>query len=268
MPLFHLVILALVQGITEFLPISSSAHLILVPVIAGWPDQGLLMDVAVHVGTLGAVVVYFWRDVWAMLVGLAHLARGRMDEDARLVAYVIVGTLPVIAGGLVLDHFIPDGIRSIRVIGWTTFGFGIVLYAADRLGPTARRLVDLRLPATLIIGLAQVLALIPGTSRSGITMTAARFLGFARTDAARFSLLLAMPAILGAGTLKGLELSQSGNAALTSAALIATALAFVSALIAIAVMMAWLRRATFAPFVVYRLVLGAALLALSYGVLG
>ena len=151
------------------------------------------------------------------------------------------------------------------VIAWATLGFGIVLFVTDRIGLTLRRLEHLTFADAVIIGLSQVLALIPGTSRSGITMSAARILGMERSDAARFSLLLSVPAIMGAGVVEGMELYQSQDADLTAAALIATLLAFFSALIAIAVMLAWLRRATFTPFVIYRMLLGGALLYLVYG---
>ena len=266
MPLLNLVVLALVQGITEFLPISSSGHLILVPVLLGWPDQGLILDVAVHVGTLGAVIFYLRRDVAAMIVGAFRLVTGRWDEGARLAAMVIIGTVPVVAAGFALNHYQPQGIRGIEIIAWTTLGFGILLYVADKVGMTVRRLEHVHVPDAVIIGLAQVLALIPGTSRSGITMTAARMLGFERTDAARFSMLLSIPAIAGAGLLKGKELYESGNVALTADAGLAAGLAFVSALVAISAMMAWLRRASFTPFVAYRILLGLFLLAVAYGV--
>ena len=265
MEFIHIVVLALVQGITEFLPISSSGHLVLVPYVTGWPDQGLLLDVAVHVGTLGAVVIYFWRDVLAMLRGAVQVLRGRIDADARLLLLVVVATIPVIVTGLILKALMPDGIRSIAVIGWTTLIFGVLLWVADRFGGTLKRLSELRIGPALLIGLAQCLALIPGTSRSGITMTAARALGFERTEAARFALLLSMPAIAGAGLVQGLELYDAGDAALTGDALLAAGLAFASALVAIALMMAWLRRATFTPFAVYRVILGGVLLALAYG---
>lgn len=261
-------ILAIVQGVTEFLPISSSGHLILVPIVFGWPDQGLLMDVAVHVGTLGAVMLYFWRDVAAMAMGLIHLARGRWSPGAKLAVLVIVGTLPVIVAGFALNHFYPQGIRSMEVIGWATLGFGLLLYAADRMGATGHRLETMGLGQAVMIGVSQISALIPGTSRSGITMTAARMLGFDRSDAARFSLLLSMPTILGAGLLKGKELYETGNAQLTSDAYTAAGLALVSALVAIWAMMRWLRRSTFTPFVIYRVILGILLLVFAYGING
>ena len=231
----------------------------------GWPDQGLVLDVAVHVGTLGAVMAYFWRDLWSMVAGLGRLTRGREDAGARLAGLVIVATIPVIAAGFVVNAYMYDDLRSLTVIAWTMLGFGIVLYVTDRLGMTVRRIEHTTLGDAVVIGLAQVLALVPGTSRAGITMSAARMLGLERTDAARFSMLLSIPAILGAGALKSWELYEAGDADLTADALIAAGLAFIAAWFAISLMMAWLRRATLTPFVVYRIVLGAFLLALAYG---
>jgi undecaprenyl-diphosphatase len=264
-PLLHLAILALVQGITEFLPISSSGHLVLVPVFLEIPDQGLILDVAVHVGTLAAVVLYLWRDLWNMLTGISRTLRGRSDPGAKMAAYLIAATLPVIAAGYALNHYYPDGIRSVEVIGWATLGFGLVLMISDQIGMTLRRIEHLHIGDALFIGFAQVLALIPGTSRSGICMTAARILGMERSDAARFAMLLSIPVIVGAGSLKGFELWQQGNAALSSDALVAAGMSFVAALITIALLMAWLRRATFTPFAIYRVILGAGLIGYSYG---
>ena len=274
MPLLHIVILALVQGITEFLPISSQAHLLLTDralvasgIIAAVPSPAtqLTLSIAVHVGTLGAVMLYFWRDLWAMALGIGRSLRGRHDPGTRLFAYVVVATVPVIAAGYAMHTYGPWGIRGLVVIAWAMLGFGIVLYIADRLGMTVRRVEHIGYGDALIVGLAQVLALIPGTSRAGITMAAARMLGFERPDAARFSLLLAMPAIAGAGVLEGWQLYRSGAVQLGLDAGLAAGLAFVAAWIAIALMMAWLRRASFTPFAVYRVILGAVLLAFAYG---
>jgi undecaprenyl-diphosphatase len=261
----HLVVLALVQGITEFLPISSSGHLILVPVLTGWPDQGLVLDVAVHVGTLGAVLLYFRRDLWQMLAGVALLIAGRRNPGARLALLLVAATVPVVVAGAGLKYVGSEGLRNVTVIGWTTLGFGIVLFAADRWCLTLRRIEHMPMASALAIGLAQVLALVPGTSRSGITMTAARALGYERQAAARFSMLLSIPVIIAAGTLEGLELYAAGDAVLTASVAIAVALAFVSALAAIAFLMKWLRRASFTPFVIYRVGLGSYLLWLAYG---
>lgn len=266
LPLLHIVVLALVQGITEFLPISSSGHLVLVPWIAGWPDQGVTMDVAVHVGTLGAVMAYLWRDIASILKGLWALLKGKgMDDGARLGFFLVLGTLPVIGAGYWMHKNMPDGIRSIEIIGWATLGFGVFLWLVDRFGLTLRRMEHLKLFDVIIIGVSQCIALIPGTSRSGITMAAGRMLGMERPDCARFSMLLSIPTIIGAGVLKGFDLYKSGDDVQISTALTGAAFSFVAAFIAIALMMAWLRRASFTPFVIYRVALGGFLLAFAYG---
>jgi undecaprenyl-diphosphatase len=263
-PLFHIVVLAVVQGLTEFLPISSSGHLVLVPIVTGWDDQGLAIDVAVHVGSLAAVVLYFRRDIAAIASGLLRLALGQRTPAAALAGHILLATLPIIGIGAWVHAFAGDALRTVPVIGWTTLGFGLVLWLADRFGMTMRRLEHLTIAHAAFVGLAQVLALIPGTSRSGITMTAARLLGYERSEAARFSMLLSIPTIVAAGMLTSQDLYRAPSLALGIDALIAGVLAFVAALAAIAGMMRWLRHATFAPFVLYRVVLGIGLLAWFY----
>lgn len=264
--LLNIIVLAVVQGFTEFLPISSSAHLILVPQVFGWPDQGVLLDVAVHVGTLLAVIIYFRRDVQAIVSGFLGMVVGRRDGNVKLALLLAIGTLPVILVGFLLNSHMEE-LRDIRLLGWTTLVFGIILYLADRFGSISRHLAHMHNADAVMIGLAQVLALVPGTSRSGITMTVARALGVGREDAARFSLLLSIPTIIAAGVLEGFVLYQQGNAAMTGAAVTGVALSFITALAAIALMMAWLRRATFGLFVVYRVILGVILLAFGYGLI-
>jgi len=261
----HIILLAVVQGITEFLPISSSGHLILAPALTGSPDQGLLVDVAVHVGTLAAVLMYFWRDVFAMLGGFVRLFTGRINAGARLAIHIVLATIPVVAVGFYLKvSGIEEQLRSVEIIAWTTLGFGILLWIADKVGMTINRLEHMRWGGALFIGLAQVLALIPGTSRSGITMTAARFMGYERSDAAQFSMLMSIPVILGAGLLAGIDLQQAGNIALNEDILLAAGLSFLTALIAIAVLMNWLKRSSFTPFAIYRVLLGGGLLVWIY----
>jgi len=269
LPLLHVFILAVVQGLTEFLPVSSSGHLVLAWEYfdrAGWqvPEQTqgdrLIIDVAVHVGTLLAVCLYFRRDIAQIGLGLARLPTGQMNPGARLAIHVILGSIPIVVVGFLFKDTITETLRDVRIVAWATIGFAVLLLIADRTGLTVRRVEHLGATGAVFIGLAQVLAFIPGTSRSGITMTAARFLGFERPEAARFSLLLSIPAILGAGTLTGLDLYESGNIRLGFDAIAAAALSFLVAFLSIALMIRWLRRAGFTPFVFYRIFLGAALL--------
>lgn len=267
MSLTQIIVLAVVQGLTEFLPISSSGHLALVPMLTHWPDQGLAMDVAVHVGTMFAVIIYFWRDLWAMTVGLFRFVRGKRDPAARLAIQVIVATIPVLAAAWAFDKYVGDAVRVMAVIGWTTLGYGILLFVADRTCMTVKKVEHASYSDALIIGMAQILALVPGTSRSGITMTAARILGYERPEAAKFSFLMSVPTIAAGGLWLILELREAHNTQLTDSALMAMALAFLTGFFAIAFMMRWLRRSTFTPFVVYRLLLGGVVLALSYGVI-
>lgn len=264
MTLFHIVILAIVQGITEFLPISSSGHMVVTTTLLGWPDQGPLVDVAVHAGTLLAVVVYFWRDLWEMLAGAAGAFAGRRSPGLRLLLFLVVATIPVVAVGYFGLRYISTALRSVEVIAWTTLLFGLLLGIADRLCMTVRRLEHMNYVGALFVGVAQVLSLIPGTSRAGVTMTACRLLGMERGEAARFSILLSIPAILGAAALTGFDIYESGGLALRADAALAAVLSFAAALVMIAFMMRWLTHATFMPFVIYRAILGAGLLYWVY----
>ena len=265
MALLQILVLAVVQGITEFLPISSQAHLILVDDFARWPDAGLEIRVAVHVGSLGAVVLYFRGDIWAVIRGLFQMITGRASDGARLAVHLFIAAVPVIAAGAVVVRLGVEGfLQSPVVIAWAMLGFGIVLWIADRVGMTVRRIEHMTGRAALVIGLAQVLALIPGTSRAGITITAARILGFERTEASRFSILLALPVILAAGGWDAAAIYRSGDWQLGFDAVLAALLAFAVAYGAIAFLMKWLRTATFTPFVIYRVVVGSALLYWIY----
>jgi len=272
MPLLLLVVLAVVQGVTEFLPISSSAHLVLTREAWGGagfaggsadPTAELALDVALHVGTLVAVAAYFWRDVRELIVGGIGLLAGKRTDANRLAWLVIVATIPAFIAGAAFKGFISDNLRSVEVIGWTTLIFGILLGIADR-RPTTGRTLDLGWKAALAVGVAQATALIPGVSRSGVAMTATRMLGLSREEAARFALLLALPTVAGAGALAGLDLYQA-DAALGADAAIGAVLSCISAYVAIWLMMRWLKRASFLPFVVYRMILGVVLLWIAYG---
>jgi undecaprenyl-diphosphatase len=262
MDAIHTIMLALLQGLTEFLPISSSAHLILMPRLLGWTDQGLAFDVAVHVGTLAAVVTYFRRDISRLFIAwLQSCTRRQVSDDARLAWFVLLGTLPAALAGLLLHDVIETWLRSPLVIALATIGFGLLLWAADWRGRQQRSETALRFMDVVWIGLAQALALIPGTSRSGITMTAGLALGLTRSAAARFSFLLSVPVILMAGGYETLKLlqQQAGPVAWDELVL-GTLVAAASAYLCIHLFLRLIERIGMLPFVIYRLVLGGVLL--------
>lgn len=260
---FEAVVLALVQGLTEFLPISSSAHLILPSQVLGWQDQGLAFDVAVHVGTLMAIVIYFRREVMQLSgAWLKSVSFRQQGDESRLAWLIILATIPAGLSGFIFNDFISENLRSTAVIATTTIVFGIALYASDHFGSRKLGLNDIDVKAALIIGLSQALALIPGTSRSGITMTAALLMGYSRDAAARYSFLLSIPLIGAAGMLKTKELIETGSDDDWFLVALGTAVAFASAYACIHFFLQFLERIGFTPFVIYRLLLGAVLLAL------
>jgi undecaprenyl-diphosphatase len=265
MSIEQIVVLAIVQGITEFLPISSSAHLILVPALTGWPDQGIMTDIMVHVGSLLAVIVYFWRDILNLVRGGIDLLRGRMTEGGRLVLLIVLATIPMVLFGLFLIRFTDYEVysRDPAIIAWNTILYGILLLIADRVGPKVKTVENMTAGNALVIGVSQALSLLPGTSRSGVTMTAARYLGFTRTEAARFSMLLSIPATIAPAMLLIGDAVEAGEGIVLDD-LVAAGLTFVSALLAIAFLMALVRRTSFLPFVLYRMLLGGFLLVLLY----
>ena len=269
MTIEQIIVIAIVQGITEFLPISSSGHLLILPAMTGWKDQGLATDVMVHVGSLAAIIVYFWRDVLRLLEGAFDLLRLRLTDHARMALYIALGTIPAVLFALVLkktgalEAIRADSALKLQVVGWNAIIFGVLLYAADRFGARRKRMEHMTLPPALAIGVAQMLALVPGTSRSGITMTAARAMGFERPEAARFSFLLGMPAIAGAGLLTFLEARETGSP-ITPDQWWAAGFSFLASIAAIAFLMALVKRMSFLPFVLYRLALGAFLLAIAW----
>lgn len=264
----HTILLALVQGLTEFLPISSSAHLILPSQLLGWQDQGLAFDVGVHVGTLAAVMIYFRRDVRDLILAWLGSLAGRHSCESRLAWLVALATIPAVVAGFLLNDAISHYGRSILVIAGTTLIFGVLLGWADARRTERHAMSNIGVKDAVLIGLAQAVALIPGTSRSGITITAALMLGYDRQSAARFSFLLSIPVILGAGMLKGQELLQSGTAAQWLPIAIGTLVAGLSALACIHLFLKWLDRIGMRPFVIYRLLLGLVLLAVYFLVPG
>ena len=262
MDIWVAIVLALIQGLTEFLPISSSAHLILVPQILGWPDQGLAFDVAVHLGTLFAVIWYFHGEVVDIVTATLGSMFGRAHdpENAQLGWAILIATIPVVLAGFLMEDFVEHQLRSPVIIAIATAFFGVLLWVAD----LRRNSVDdehkITLLMAFLIGVAQVLALIPGTSRSGITMTAGLGLGLSRQTAARFSFLISMPAIAGASVLETFELAQSPAPVPWAAMLVGLLVAAVSAYFCIRLFLNVIERIGMLPFMLYRLLLAAILM--------
>jgi undecaprenyl-diphosphatase len=251
--------LAIIQGLTEFLPISSSAHLLIPSQVFGWPDQGLAFDVAVHVGTLAAVLYYYRRDLVELATAwLRSLAGGGSNEASRTVWYLGLATIPAGLVGLLAGDFIESHLRTALVMAITTGLFGVLLGFADRFAQSGQRRA-LTLPVALAIGAAQALAPIPGVSRSGVTMTAALFLGLSRQEAARFSFLLSIPIITAAGLLLSLKLAAQPQPVDWQLLCVSAATAAITAYSCIALFLRLLDRVGFMPFVVYRLLLAGLL---------
>jgi len=295
MDYFHTLILALIQGITEFLPVSSSAHLIFPSHVFGWKDQGLSFDVAVHLGTLVAVMVYYRH--WLLQIakdviqnpGLVLKARSSLsnintnvanptlkqqsthkqhsaDQSCQLFANLVIASVPVFIVGGVLEFFWPEGIRSTAIIAWSTIVFGLVLYVSEKFAHGNKDEYELGLKIALFIGLAQTLALIPGTSRSGITISAALLLGMSAQGSANFSFLLSIPTILAASLIKSISLVKSSVPIDWSTLLLGAIVSGIFAYFTIEWFLAFLKRVGMVPFVIYRLILGIILLAFFTGI--
>ena len=252
------------QGFTEFLPISSSAHLILVPKFIGWNDQGLAFDVALHVGSLLAVLYYFKTEIITIVKDILFSIKKREQVGESTLGWaVLIGTIPVGLAGLSFNDFISDNLRSPLVIAATTIIFGLALFFSDRkVGNKSES--EITIKTSILIGIAQAIALIPGTSRSGITITAALFLGFSRVASARFSFLLSIPVIVLAGGLKTLELVETKTVVIWSELLLGVVLSGVSAYVCIYLFLKLISKSSMLPFVIYRLILGAYLLSFFY----
>jgi len=269
MPLYQAVVLAIVQGLTEFLPISSTAHLALFPWLLGWKDPGLTFDLALHVGTLVAVLVYFRRLWWELVEGT--MGRGgagdaNMAEKRRLLGFLVLGTVPAALAGWRFERAAEAELRQPMVIGTALIVVGLVMWAADGMKTHERRLGQVNLTDSLVVGAAQALAVIPGVSRSGITMTAGLFRGVSRETAARFSFLLSAPIIAGAALKKALEIRHQGlPEEMRLPFLAGTLVAAIVGYFVIAVLIRYLERHTFRIFVVYRIILGVVVLALGWG---
>ena len=260
MTTLQIAVLAIVQGLTEFLPISSSGHLVLVPYLVDWTDQGLAFDVAVHFGSLLAVAVFFRHDIAGLIRGGVQVLGGDMrSPQAYMAVAIALGTIPAAAAGLLFAGWIEANLRDPRVIVYTLAGYGILMALADRYARRDRGISEVRIRDALVIGVAQALALIPGTSRSGVTITAGRLLGFERQDAARFSFLLSAPVILLATLYKGLELVMGDAAVAWGELALGVAVSAIVAYLSIEFFMRFVTRIGLAPFAIYRLLLAAVI---------
>ncbi len=269
MTLFHIFLVAIIQGLTEFLPVSSSAHLILLPSLTGLEDQGLAIDMAAHVGTLGAVILYFWSDVRDAIAGVPRMLTGRIDTPgARLAFLLAIATIPVVIFGFIIKLTgLDTAMRSVALIGWTMIVFGLVLWWADKRPSKQmpeKTQADWNLRDAVLMGIWQAVALIPGASRSGTTITGARALGYSRHDAAKLAMLMSIPTIIAGGILLGMDLVGQSDMETLRDGTIAAILSFVAALFALSFMMRLLRSVSFTPYVIYRIILGLILLAIAY----
>jgi undecaprenyl-diphosphatase len=268
MPLYQAIILAIIQGLTEFLPVSSTAHLTIIPQLLKWQDPGLAFDVALHFGTLAAVLIYFFRDwVQVILNGIGISYRGaHPDENSRSLLWLLVlGSIPAALAGLKFEKYADEALRTPYIIGAAMIVFGILMWLADRVSVAKNGLDQMHWPDAAMVGLAQALAIIPGVSRSGVTLTAARFRGFGREAAARFSFLLSTPIIAGAAAKKAWELHKTGLPAdMRLPYLVGIAVSGVVGLAVIAFFIKYLRSHNLSVFVLYRIAFGIIVIALAF----
>tara|TARA_B100001939_G_scaffold124863_1_gene108239 strand:- start:1159 stop:2037 length:879 start_codon:yes stop_codon:yes gene_type:complete len=270
---FYYFLIAVVQGITEFLPVSSSGHLVLLPEFLGNADQGLSIDVAAHIGTLLAVIIYVRSEIFKIYLALRNLILGKLYSHSNTIVdrqsilifnLIIIATIPVIIAGFFVSLYKIEFLRLVQTVAIANLIFALFLWHSDKNHQNKQDLGQMGWKEAFFIGLAQMLAIIPGTSRSGVTITMARYLGFGRIVAARFSLLLSIPVIIAAGFLQTLELLKSENVFLINTALIVIIASFSVALAVIHAMMSWLRKRDFSWFVYYRLALGFIILFVIY----
>nr|WP_293787460.1 undecaprenyl-diphosphate phosphatase [uncultured Aeromicrobium sp.] len=271
MDLLRSVVLGLLQGLTEFLPISSSAHLAIFPQLFGWGDPGAAYTAVVQIGTEAAVVLYFWRDIWTIgsgwLRGLV-VAEARREPAWRMGWFIIIGSLPIVILGLLLEDLIDREFRSLWVIATTLIVLGIVLGLAERFGRKQRAIDELTPAHAVLFGVAQAAAIVPGVSRSGATISMGLFLGYERQAATRYAFLLAIPAVVGAGVYKLKDIPGGENAYGTMPTIVGTVVAFVVGLAVIHWLLRYVSTRSYAPFVAYRIALGiVVIILLSTGVL-
>lgn len=269
----YFIVIALVQGITEFLPVSSSGHLVLLPEFTGQADYGISIDVAAHVGTLIAILIYVRYEIIKMCIAIKQVMQKKLRPQVNVVVdersimmlrLMIIASIPVMIAGFFISFYEPSFIRMVQTVAISNLIFAFFLWHSDKTRELKTDLNKMELKEALFIGLAQMLAIIPGTSRSGVTITVARYLGFDRTNAARFSLLLSVPVILAAGFLQTFQIIKGERALQANIALIVLIISCVVSLSVIHAMMAWIRRKSFNLFVIYRLILGIFLLVVTF----
>ena len=264
MPILPIIILGLIQGITEFLPISSSAHLIIAPYLFNFENQGLVIDVCLHIGTLLAVIFYFRKEVFDYLIAIPKLFSSENSQETRSLKNLIIATIPIVlAGGLIFILDLTHLLRNLQVIGLATIFFGILLYFADIKSDQTNNLSSIGFKQVFIIGCSQILAIIPGTSRAGIIYTTSRFYRISRVEAAKFSMLLSIPTILISSFIPLIEILNKKDVAFTGDAIAAVLVAFITAMFAIKFLIKWVSSHTMLPFVIYRIVLGSVMLIVA-----
>ncbi len=264
----QIILLSLLQGITEFLPISSSGHLILFSKLTNFPDQGNATDVMLHFGSVLAIIIYFLPDIWQMLRGLwkNKFLPKFQNEGCKLFYLLIIATIPTLLAGLCVKIYGTEILRNTKLIGWNLIIFGLLLWIFDHYSMTVVKIKNMSIKDALLIGFAQCFALFPGTSRSGATVTMGRLLGLERREAAKFSMLMAIPAILAASLLTFIEIYQNNDLGQIKEAFSGIGYSFVFSIGAIYILMSWLKKWSFLPFVIYRIALGTLLLLDAYGI--
>jgi undecaprenyl-diphosphatase len=263
--LFKAVFLGLLQGLTEFLPISSSAHLRIFPELLGWEDPGAAFTAVVQIGTETAVLLYFWRDIWRIGSTWARslfVPETRADRDARMGWFIIVGSLPIVLLGIAFKDVIEQDFRNLWVIGTMLILFGVILGVAEKVGRKTQSIERLTMRDAVLLGLAQAAALVPGVSRSGSTISMGLFLGYEREAATRYAFLLAIPAVVGAGLFELPEIPGGHYEYGVVPTIVATVVAFVVGYAAIAWLLRYVSTHSYAPFIIYRIALGGLTLAL------
>lgn len=255
------IVIGIVQGITEFLPISSSAHLVIISAVTDWDDQGIFTDIAVHVGTLGAVIIYLFSDIKKIFIDFFFIKKNYYNKNNFLGIKILIATLPALLIGFFVYKYFLVYLRNLVVIGWASIIFGCILFFVDKKYQSKKRWEDLKFKEIMIVGLFQILSFIPGASRAGVTITGARFLNVKRDSAAIFSMLLSIPIIFASLSLALLDLFNSGvQITELTQPLIASIVSFITAIASIHLMMKILQLTNFNIFIIYRIILGIALL--------